>query len=100
MSQLYKIADPVGQKRASVILVHGLGGDPHTTWRHGLDEEGFWPKWLAADVPTLAIYSLGYEAAVSRWRGAAMHLPDRAKNVLEQFLVYPDLAQGPLYLIG
>src|ERR1044072_9380605 len=100
MSQLYKITDAVGPKQASVIFVHGLGGDPLATWRHGVDEERFWPKWLAADVAALAVYSLGYEAAVSRWRGAAMHLPDQAKNVLEQFLVHPDLAEGPLYLIG
>jgi tetratricopeptide (TPR) repeat protein len=100
MSQLYKIADALGDKSANVIFIHGLGGDPYATWRYGLAGDGLWPKWLAADVPGLAIYSLGYEAAVSRWRGAAMHLPDRAKNVLEQFLVQPDLAQGALYLIG
>ncbi|MGB9367117.1 MAG: tetratricopeptide repeat protein [Xanthobacteraceae bacterium] len=100
MSQLYKIAEASGPHRASAIFIHGLGGDPHTTWRSGSGEDTFWPKWLASDVPGLTVYTLGYEAAISRWRGAAMHLPDRAKNVLEQLLVYPDLAHGPLYLIG
>lgn len=100
MSQLFKIADANGQKRASVIFVHGLGGDAYRTWSYGTGDAAFWPKWLAADVPGLAVYSVGYETPVSRWRGTAMHLPDRAKNVLEQLLVYEDLAKGPLIFIG
>jgi tetratricopeptide (TPR) repeat protein len=43
---------------------------------------------------------VGYDAAVSRWRGHAMHLPDRATNVLERLLAEPALADGPLVLIG
>jgi hypothetical protein len=46
------------------------------------------------------VYSVAYEAPVSRWHGQAMHLTDRARNLLARLLVEPDLQHGPLILIG
>ena len=48
-----------------------------------------WPEWLAEDVEGLAVWSVGYEAPVSNWRGSAMDLADRAANGLSLLQVEP-----------
>lgn len=100
MAQIIHVGSGSGEKRANVIFLHGLGGDPRTTSQHGPDEQSFWPGWLAEDIRGLAVYSIGYEASVSRWRGTAMHLADRAANVLARILAEPELQSGQLILIG
>ena len=105
MSDLFKVAGPAGEPSASVLLVHGLGGHHHDTWRCSADkpwsaDETFWPLWLARDCGTLAVYVIGYDAPVSRWRGTAMHLTDQARNILASLVAEPALTQGPLIFIG
>jgi tetratricopeptide (TPR) repeat protein/pimeloyl-ACP methyl ester carboxylesterase len=100
MAQIVHVASGSGPKRSNVIFLHGLGGDLRRTWQHGPDDRSFWPRWLAEDVPGLAVYSIGYEASVSRWRGTAMHLADRAANVFARMLAEPELQSGQLVLIG
>jgi tetratricopeptide (TPR) repeat protein/pimeloyl-ACP methyl ester carboxylesterase len=106
MSQLFRIAGPAGEPRASVLLVHGLGGHHYDTWRCGADRKPwdadptFWPVWLARDCGNIAVYAIGYDAPVSRWRGTAMHFTDQATNILSRILAEPALARGPLILIG
>jgi alpha-beta hydrolase superfamily lysophospholipase len=58
MSDLFKVAGPAGEPRASVLLVHGLGGHAYDTWRCGVGkqshlDETFWPRWLADDARRL-----------------------------------------------
>jgi pimeloyl-ACP methyl ester carboxylesterase len=100
MSQLLKLTGAIADPCASVIFVHGLGGGLCDTWQRASDAGSFWPLWLAEDIAKLAVYSVGYEASISRWGGVAMHLIDQATSVLERLLVDPDLQQGPLILIG
>src|SRR5882757_1523786 len=100
MAQIIHVGSGGGEKSANVVFFHGLGGGPRTTWQYGLDDKSFWPRWLAEDVPGLSVYSIGYEASVSRWRGTAMHLTDRAANVLARLLAEPELQSGQLILIG
>jgi pimeloyl-ACP methyl ester carboxylesterase len=100
MTELLKVAEAKGDKRASVVFFHGLGGDAKRTWRASPDDSSFWPAWLAQDIEGLSVYSLGYEAPVSRWRGSAMSLFDRGVGVLLRLLNEPGLEQGPLVLIG
>jgi pimeloyl-ACP methyl ester carboxylesterase len=106
MSELFKIAGPAEGARASVMLVHGLGGHHYDTWRCGTDSEAwdsdttFWPRWLSRDCEGLAVYVIGYEAPVSRLRGTAMHFTDQATNILARVLAEPALAREPLILIG
>jgi hypothetical protein len=89
-----------------VLLVHGLGGHPYNTWRRGdvntawSADETFWPLWLERDCNSLAVYVIGYEAPVSRWRGTAMHLTDLATNILANLLPQQVLPRGPLVFIG
>jgi tetratricopeptide (TPR) repeat protein/pimeloyl-ACP methyl ester carboxylesterase len=99
MADLFKIADSIGEHRASAIFLHGLGGHPYQTWG-GSDAQSCWLGWLAEDIEGLAVWSVGYEAPISRWRGSAMHLTDRARNILMRLLAEPALREGSLILIG
>jgi tetratricopeptide (TPR) repeat protein/pimeloyl-ACP methyl ester carboxylesterase len=99
MADLFKIADSGGEHRASALFLHGLGGHPYRTW-DGSDVKSCWLGWLTDDIKGLAVWSVGYEAPISRWRGSAMHLTDRATNILMRLLAEPALREGPLILIG
>jgi len=103
MSQLIKVSEWKGKRRASVIFVHGLGGHPYDTWRRGTgdvnNDDTFWPRWLAEDIKGLDIYTLGYEASAAGWTGQTMPLEDRAKNVAELLYIRDDLAEAPIFFV-
>ncbi len=69
-------------RSADVIFVHGLGGDPLATWQFGGRSDQFWPKWLGEDLPSIGVWSLGYEAAPVKFMGHSMSIQDRAVNAL------------------
>jgi pimeloyl-ACP methyl ester carboxylesterase len=100
MADLFPIAEAQGPKTANAIFLHGLGGDAKKTWEATKDEASLWPAWLAQDIESLAVYSVGYEASVSGWNGSAMELTDRAANVLNLLLVKPNLETGQLIFAG
>jgi tetratricopeptide (TPR) repeat protein/pimeloyl-ACP methyl ester carboxylesterase len=101
MAEVLSIAEARGEKRANAIFFHGLGGDARTTWQAVKDDKATsWLPWLAQDIEGLAVYSVGYEAPVSSWRGSAMELSDRAANVLNLLLAQTDLETGELILVG
>ena len=100
MADLFAISDVQGEVAQHVIFFHGLGGHSHNTWRLVTEPKVCWPQWLAEDIPGLAVWTIGYDAAVSRWHGSAMPLPDRATNVLERILAEPRLQAGEIILIG
>jgi pimeloyl-ACP methyl ester carboxylesterase len=103
LAELSLFSRPLGAAKRHVIFVHGLGGDLHRTWTSPLPpppEERFWPNWLASDITDLAVWSIGYDAPVSEWRGSAMELTDRAGNVLSLLETDHQLAHGELIFIG
>jgi len=65
-----------------VVFVHGLDGDARKSWT--VSGSSFWPLWLAEDVAEVAVWSVGYAAWSSGWRGQVMPIQDRAINVLAQ----------------
>ncbi len=83
-----------------MLFLHGLGGHPFRTWQATRDDAMLWPRWLAEDIDGHAIWSVGYEAPISRWRGTAMHLVDRAENILGRLITQPELRDGRIILIG
>ncbi len=69
---------------ADIVFVHGLGGSSHKTWSHG--DEGaadhfFWPDELAKELPQCGVWSVGYEAEISRITGSGMVIGLRAMSV-------------------
>lgn len=109
LAELFSIAAPPGAAKRHVIFVHGLDGDPRKTWRSrrptwlerlGLKREELWPSWLAADIEELAVWTVGFPAAVSNWTGSAMYLTDRAANVFERLIAEDRLGEGELIFVG
>src|SRR5882724_2067117 len=100
VADLHCLSDTRGQLETNVIFVHGLGGHPYRTWQATLDESTLWPRWLAEDIDGLAIWSVGYEAPISRLQGNAMGLVDRAENILGRLINEPRLKDGRIILIG
>ena len=100
MVDIVCLAESRGSLTANVIFLHGLGGHPRLTWQATNDEKTLWPRWLAKDIEGHAIWSVGYEAPISRWRGRAMHLVDRAENILGLLLARTEFRTGRIILIG
>jgi tetratricopeptide (TPR) repeat protein len=100
VAELHYLSNSRGALKANVVFLHGLGGHPLQTWQATKDERTLWPRWLAEDINGLAIWSVGYEAPISRWSGTAMHLVDRAENILGRFITQPELQDGRIILIG
>ena len=83
-----------------IIFVHGLGGHARSTWHpHELpNDDNFWLMWLAQERPDLGIWSFGYNAAPSEWKGSTMPLFDRASNLLE-YLAVNDIGKYPVIFV-
>jgi len=112
VSQLHRISGcDNASRKADVVFLHGLGGDPFTTWRYGADDSTSWPNWLGSEFPEVGVWSLGYAASPTRWArlprpfrrgsrdsGYSMPLPDRAVEVLN-LMIQRGLGERPLVLI-
>lgn len=98
---LHVVAEPRAPASADVIFVHGLGGDCISTWSPVGRPELYWPRWVADELPTCHVRSLGYPAGPTHWSLAAsdMGLIDRAKNLLE-YLTLNGVGALPTYFIG
>lgn len=96
MTEVFEINRPPAAE-LDVVFVHGLDGDARRSWV-GPDGESFWPDWLSADIPEAAVWTVGYDAWSSGWRGRSMSLPDRAVNLLA-LLQNHDIGERPLCFV-
>lgn len=112
MADLHKISGCDNAKRkGDVVFIHGLGGDPFSTWRYGSDNAKSWPHWVGQEFAGIGVWSLGYAASPSKWgrllqfigggsrnSGHTMPLTDRAAQVLN-LMVQNKIGQRPLIFI-
>jgi len=99
---LYEISNcGKSDRSADVIFVHGLMGHPITTWHQ--DEQcnkDCWLYWLGneADCSEVGIWSFGYQAEFSKWKGSSMPLPFRANSFLD-ILESNNIGKRPIIFI-
>jgi hypothetical protein len=83
-----------------VIFVHGLNGHYSETFSSSGAPAELWPRWLEA-IDGVAVWGIDYSAPASRWQtGAAMHLADRARNILPLLVHEQGLSRGAIVLVG
>ena len=90
------ISEPADTPRLIVIFVHGLGGDPVTTWCHeGGEEDGyFWPRGIGKEIKETAVFTLGYPADKAAWN-TGWPIATAATAVLDKLMASPDLRKYP-----
>ncbi len=88
------------ERSGDVIFVHGLGGDALSTWHPNekRDADNCWLGWLGKDRSDLGIWSFGYAAEATEWKGTAVPLFDQASNLLD-WLEIRDIGKRPLIFI-
>ena len=85
-------------RAGDIVFVHGLDGDAKTTWHPKDSPNDFFPKWLGEEFPNIGVWTLGYDANSSGWKGSTMPLVDRATNVLAR-LEAAGIGHRPLIFI-
>ena len=79
-----------------IVFVHGLTGDPVTTWSSDGDSPFFWPEQLAKDsgFENTDVFSFGYTSDV----GAPLNIPQLAQHLqttlseLNRFIQYQSIS--------
>lgn len=77
-----------------VVFIHGLRRLGHNVWMSSGNPQELWPLWVASDIDNVAVWSVEYSSAPTRWRGHSMARADRAANVLALLLTEDRLKTG------
>lgn len=88
MATITQISEATTESQIDVVFVHGLMGDPRTTWEFTGNNAGdeyhvFWPQDLAEDLPLAKVWTVGYDSSPTKWKGKNIPLIDRAGSLLD-----------------
>ena len=64
-----------------LVFVHGLGGDARGTWTSRA-ESAFWPEWICDEINFADIFTVQYDAPMTRWNSEGIGFQDRALSLL------------------
>lgn len=81
-----------------IVFLHGLGGHLWMTWTPDSPDAVPLPTRLAAKMPDLTVWTLGYPASPSAWLGGAMDMNERARNLLAH--VSQQLGTRPIVFVA
>ena len=83
--RLYEISTPADSRRIEIdiVAVHGLMGNPYTTWTKGRDPNGkpWISDFLPSQIPHARVFSYGYDSQFVRSSSVA-GIPEFAMNLL------------------
>nr|WP_291850676.1 hypothetical protein [Bradyrhizobium sp.] len=82
------------------MFVHGLGRGNLDDWLSASVPPTNWPLWLTADLKNIAIWTVRYDAARTRWRGNSMSFPDRGGNLLALLRSRVEFASGEISFVA
>jgi pimeloyl-ACP methyl ester carboxylesterase len=100
VATLTLLSNPAAIER-HVVFVHGVRFPMTTTaWLSSGEKPEVWPRWLAEDIPGLAVWTIEHDSAPSLWQGHAMARIDRANNILPLLLHEKRLAQGDIAFVA
>ena len=100
MAELTRIHSSESTDAINVVFVHGLGGDALQTWMYdAADDSTLWPRWVGEDA-NCNVWVMGYDAALSAWKGEAMHLADQGMAFMSELLYESAFRDRPLVLVG
>ena len=101
MTDLRAISADYGLADTHVVFVHGLSGNIETTWTSKTSGSVvLWPSWLEEDIPGIAVWLVGYQAAKTNWGGYGISITDRANSILARLLAEPGLSRGQLVFVA
>jgi hypothetical protein len=100
MAELTRIHSASFPDAVNVVFIHGLGGHARHTWMHdATNAASLWPTWVGEDTNS-DVWILSYDAEVSGWTDAAMHLSDQGTAFLSALLYEKALRGKPLVLVA
>jgi len=100
MTTLTRVHKTPSPNALQVVFVHGLGGDARSTWMHNpKDDKTLWPSWIGEDVGC-NVWVAGYDASLSGWTDAAMHLADLGEALFSALQVEQGLQGQSIVLVG
>ena len=84
---LRRVDQSTAKPKLIVIFIHGLGGDPVSTWCHtGGEADGyFWPRGIAEKIEGCAVFTLGYPADKAVWN-TGWPIATAAVSVLDKLM--------------
>jgi hypothetical protein len=78
---IHTVYEAPGEAVCNIVFIHGIHGDFKATWHPDDDPASYWPRWVGEDLTDVNVYSVQYNAFVTKWLGTTMALEDRAKNI-------------------